>query len=71
VLIAMLIGFVLLAPSTNHSVVGLWRGPNSASPPASAGWADLVPNTAIAVGGNLVGGVLLVAFLRGVQAEAG
>jgi formate/nitrite transporter FocA (FNT family) len=71
VLIAMLIGFVLLAPSTNHSVVGFGEvllGILAGT--TSAGWADLVPNTAVAVGGNLVGGLLLVAFLRGVQAEA-
>ena len=71
VLIALLIGFLLLAPSTNHSVVGfgevllgLLAGTTAAE------WTDLVRNTAIAVVGNLLGGVVLVAFLRGVQAEA-
>jgi len=71
VAIGLLIGFVLLAPSTNHSVVGFGEvilGILAGT--TGAGWADLARNTAIAVTGNLVGGVLLVAFLRGIQAEA-
>ncbi|MGI9095565.1 MAG: formate/nitrite transporter family protein [Thermoleophilaceae bacterium] len=71
VLIALLIGFVLLAPSTNHSVVGFGEvllGILAGT--TGAGWADLAWNTVVAVAGNMVGGVLLVAFLRGVQAEA-
>ena len=71
VVIALLIGFVLLAPSTNHSVVGFGEvllGILAGT--TSAGWDDLARNTAIAVAGNLVGGVLLVAFLRGVQSGA-
>lgn len=36
----------------------------------SAGWVDLARNTAIAVVGNAAGGVVLVAFVRGVQSQA-
>lgn len=71
VLVALLIGFLLLAPSTNHSVVGfgeilfgLLAGTTGAD------WVDLVRNTGIAVVGNVVGGVVLVAFVRAVQAQA-
>jgi len=69
--VALLIGFVLLAPSTNHSVVGfgevllaIW------SDTSSADWLDLLRNTGVAVVGNLIGGVLLVAFVRSAQAQA-
>jgi len=68
---ALLIGFVLLAPSTNHSVVGFGEvllGILSGT--SSAGWLDLSRNTGIAVVGNVVGGVVLVAFVRSVQAQA-
>jgi len=71
VFVALLIGFVLLAPSTNHSVVGFGEvlfGILAGT--TTAGWLDLLRNTAIAVAGNLVGGLVLVAFVRGVQAQA-
>ncbi len=36
----------------------------------SADWTDLARNTAVAVAGNVAGGVLLVAFVRSIQAGA-
>ena len=69
--VALLIGFVLLAPSTNHSVVGFGEILLAIlSDTSSAGWLDLLRNTGIAVVGNLIGGVGIVAFVRSVQAQA-
>ena len=68
---ALLIGFVLLAPSTNHAVVGFGEvllGIFSGT--TSAGWLDLLRNTGVAIAGNLIGGVLIVAYVRSVQAQA-
>ncbi len=69
--VALLVGFVLLAPSTNHSIVGfgeilfgLLAGTTGAD------WVDLVRNTSVAVLGNVVGGIVLIAFVRSVQADA-
>jgi len=69
--VALLVGFVLLAPSMNHSVVGFGEvlfGILAGTTDADG--ADLLRNTAIALVGNVAGGVILVAFVRGVQAEA-
>jgi len=69
--VALLVGFVLLAPSMNHSVVGfgeLLFGIVAGT--TEADWVDLLRNTAIAVAGNVTGGVVLVAFVRSVQAHA-
>ena len=69
-LIALLIGFVLLAPSTNHAVVGsgeIMFGIFSGT--TAADGVDLVRNLGIAIAGNLVGGVVLVTFVRSVQAR--
>ncbi|MBA2523509.1 MAG: formate/nitrite transporter family protein [Solirubrobacterales bacterium] len=69
VLIALLIGFVLLAPSTNHAVVGtgeILLGIFSGT--SAAGFPDLLGNLAVATAGNLVGGIGLVTFTRLEQA---
>ncbi len=69
--IALAVGFVLLAPSTNHSVVGfgeIFFG--IVADTTSADWIDLLRNTAVAIVGNVAGGVLLIAFVRSVQAGA-
>ena len=69
VFIALLIGFVLLAPSTNHAVVGFGEilfGLVAGT--TSADGIDLLRNTAVAIVGNVAGGVFLVAFVRGIQA---
>ncbi len=71
VFIALAVGFLLLAPSTDHSVVGFGEilfGLVAGT--TSADWTDLVRNTAIAVVGNVAGGVLLVAFARSIQSGA-
>jgi len=71
VVIALAVGFVLLAPSTNHSVVGFGEILfGIAAGTTSADWIDLARNTAVAVAGNVAGGVLLVAFVRSIQAGA-
>jgi formate/nitrite transporter FocA (FNT family) len=71
VVVALLVGFVLLAPSTNHSMVGFGEVLfGILADTTSAGWGDLVRNTAVAIVGNVVGGVFLIAFVRGVQAAA-
>ena len=58
---SLLIGFVLAAPALNHAIVGfgemsfgLFAGT------AQSTWGDLVRNVAIAIVGNLIGGVGLV-----------
>jgi len=69
--IALLVGFVLLAPSMNHSVIGFGEILfGLVSDTTSADWIDLLRNTAIAIAGNVAGGVILVAFVRSVQAGA-
>jgi len=69
--IALAVGFLLLAPSTNHSVVGFGEILfGIAVGTTSADWVDLARNTAVAVVGNVAGGVLLVAFVRSIQAGA-
>lgn len=69
--VALGVGFVLLAPSMNHSVLGfgeLLFGITAGT--TEADWVDLLRNTAVAVAGNVAGGVVLVAFVRSVQAHA-
>ena len=65
ILAALLIGFLLAAPTLNHAVVGfgemflaLVAGTTHAS------WLDLVRNVSIAILGNLIGGVGLVFATR-------
>ncbi len=72
VVIALLVGFVLLAPSLNHSVVGFGEVLfGLVAGTTSADWIDLVRNTAVAIVGNVAGGVILVAFVRSIQAMDG
>lgn len=69
VLIALIVGFVLLAPSLNHAVVGFGEILfGLVSDTTAANWLDLLRNTAIAIVGNIAGGVILVALVRRVQA---
>jgi formate/nitrite transporter FocA (FNT family) len=66
--IALLIGFVLAAPSLNHAVVSFGEmsfGIMAAT--GSADWADLAQNFPIAVAGNLIGGFGFVTIARFVQ----
>ncbi|MDX6698791.1 MAG: formate-nitrite transporter family protein [Solirubrobacteraceae bacterium] len=62
---SLLVGFLLLAPSLNHAVVGfgevlfgLLAGTTDAT------WGDLARNTGLAIAGNLIGGVGLVFATR-------
>jgi formate/nitrite transporter FocA (FNT family) len=58
---SLLVGFVLAVPSLNHAVVGFGEMIFGLLAGTSAsGWGDLVRNVAIAIAGNLVGGVGLV-----------
>lgn len=66
--IALLIGFILSAPSLNHAVVsfgemslGIMAGTGS------AGWADLAQNFPVAVVGNFIGGFVFVTIARFIQ----
>ncbi len=71
VVIALAVGFVLLAPSMNHSVIGFGEILFGLSADTTnADWVDLLRNTAVAVVANVAGGVILVAFVRSVQAQA-
>ena len=70
VIVALLIGFVLIAPSLNHSIVGFGElafGLFADETHATIGQAGY--HFAIAVGGNLIGGLLFVASARLVQAR--
>ncbi len=65
ILVAMLAGFVLSAPTLNHAVVGfgeMFLGVLSGT--AHASWLDLLSNVSIAVIGNIIGGVGLVFTTR-------
>lgn len=69
VLIAMLVGFLLAAPSLNHAVVsvgemafGLFAGTTD-----KATWTDLAQNFPVAVVGNFIGGLGFVTMARALQ----
>ena len=69
VVIALAVGFVLLAPSMNHSVIGFGEILfGVVTDTTSADWIDLLRNTAVAIVGNVAGGMILVAFVSSVQA---
>ncbi len=70
VVVALLVGFLLLAPSMNHAVVGtgeillgIFAGTSD------AGFLDLAGNLGVATAGNLVGGIGLITFTRLVQSR--
>jgi formate/nitrite transporter FocA (FNT family) len=68
---SLVIGFVLAAPSLNHAVVGFGEilfGLLAGT--AQATWTDLVRTVAIAIAGNLLGGVGLVFTTRLAQVRA-
>jgi formate/nitrite transporter FocA (FNT family) len=64
-LAALLVGFILAAPTLNHAVVGfgeMFLGLLAGT--THAAWTDLVRNVSIAILGNLIGGVGLVFTTR-------
>jgi formate/nitrite transporter FocA (FNT family) len=64
-LASLLVGFILLAPSLNHAIVGFGEiAFGLIAGTAKVGWGDLFGNTAIAIVGNLIGGVGLVFATR-------
>ena len=68
---ALIAGFLLIAPSLNHAVVGygeLIFGIFAGT--AKAGWGDLVRDLGIATVGNLIGGVGLVFTTRLAQVRS-
>jgi formate/nitrite transporter FocA (FNT family) len=70
VLIALVVGFLLAAPSLNHAVVSF--GEMSLGLFADRGgaqWVDLAQNFFVAVLGNLIGGFALVTATRLVQVQ--
>lgn len=71
VMASLLVGFVLAAPSLNHAVVGfgeMFLGLIAGT--ANAGWVDLVRTVAIAIAGNMIGGVGIVFGTRLAQVRA-
>jgi formate/nitrite transporter FocA (FNT family) len=68
---SLLVGFVLIAPSLNHAVVGFGEVVFAQlAGTASSDLGDLVRNTAIAIAGNLIGGVGLVFSIRLAQVRS-
>ena len=66
--LAVLVGFLLAAPSLNHAVVGVGEMAfGILADRGSAGWIDLVQNLPVAVLGNLIGGMAFVTATRLVQ----
>jgi len=68
ILLALLIGFVLLAPKLNHAVVSYGEvilGLFADAPEAT--WGDLLRNLGIATAGNLVGGIGFSTLTRFLQ----
>ena len=71
ILIALLIGFVLAAPSLNHAIVGFGEMAFGllADTPEKATWTDLAQNFPVSVLGNLIGGLGFVTFFRILQVQ--
>ncbi|HWT93929.1 MAG TPA: formate/nitrite transporter family protein [Solirubrobacteraceae bacterium] len=69
ILIALLIGFLLAAPSLNHAVVGIGEMAFGlfAGTTEKATWTDFAQNVPVAIVGNLVGGLGFVTVARLVQ----
>ena len=68
ILLALLIGFVLAAPTMNHAIVGVGEmGFGLLAGTARADWGDLAQNFPVSVAGNLVGGLGFVTLARILQ----
>lgn len=71
VMVALLIGFTIAAPSMNHVIVGTGEMMYGVLGGAShATWGDVGINFLLALGGNLVGGTLFVTLTRFLQARS-
>lgn len=64
---AWIVGAVLLLGSFNHAIVGAIEMFYGLRFGGAIGWDDLFANLGIAIAGNLVGGLLLVTFVRSAQ----
>ena len=65
IIASLIVGFILAAPSLNHAVVGFGEMAfGLLAGTAEVGWGDLVRNTAIAIAGNMIGGIGLVFTTR-------
>jgi formate/nitrite transporter FocA (FNT family) len=71
ILIALLVGFVLAAPSLNHAIVGVGEMAFGllADTQEKATWTDLAQNFPVSVLGNLIGGLGFVTFFRILQVQ--
>ena len=68
ILVALVIGFILAAPSLNHAVVSVGEmALGILADRDGASWTDLAQNFPVAVLGNLIGGLALVTAARLVQ----
>jgi formate/nitrite transporter FocA (FNT family) len=69
IVLALLIGFLLAAPSLNHAVVGFGEMAFGllADTPEKATWTDLAQNFPVSVVGNIVGGMGFVTLARALQ----
>jgi formate/nitrite transporter FocA (FNT family) len=68
---SLLVGFVLIAPALNHAVVGFGEVVfGQIAGTANSDLGDLVRNTAIAIAGNVIGGVGLVFSIRLAQVRS-
>ena len=69
ILLALIIGFLLAAPSLNHAVVSLGEMAFGvlAGTAESGDWTDIAQNLPLAVLGNVAGGVGFVTVMRIVQ----
>ncbi len=69
ILVALLIGFVLAAPTLNHAIVSVGEMAFGlfADTPEKATWTDLAQNFPVAVLGNLIGGLGFVTLMRVLQ----
>lgn len=71
IMVALVIGFTIAAPSMNHVIVGTGEMMFGVLGGAShATWGDVSVNFLLALAGNLVGGTLFVTLTRFVQARA-
>ena len=72
VMLALLLGFLLVAPSLNHAVVGFGElSFGLLAGTAQIGWDDLAKTLATATLGNVVGGLGLVTVTRLFQVSGG